>query len=69
MQVTYLCDRKQKCKEHCLNDDNYPCRHTLDPEHALNGICKDPQRHPERFWHMTADEVDIYEEKEDYKNE
>lgn len=25
------------------------CKHTTDPQYAINGECTDPQNHPERF--------------------
>ena len=54
MRVAYLCDG-QGCKsEHksCVfwpEDSSCRCRHTTDPDHAVNGPCEHPEQHPERF--------------------
>ena len=54
MKTAYLCDGLGKCsgKIGCyklaLQGMDY-CRHTFDARHAVNGPCKDPENHPERF--------------------
>ena len=56
-EVAYICDGYARCalEPGCYmrNDPVCPsdilCRHTTDPDHAKNGICKNPWKHPERF--------------------
>ena len=52
MRVAYLCDGNG-CKSawpSCKNPEFAGmCRHTTDPEHAVNGPCEHPEEHPERF--------------------
>ena len=51
--VLYLCDCRMPCATEvgCYKNDSAVgfCKHTTKPEHAMNGICEDPQNHPERF--------------------
>ena len=54
MMVLYLCDgKKERCGQKCgcsFGKSEYGnCKHTAEPEHAINGPCPDPQNHPERF--------------------
>ena len=52
MKIVYICDKRKKCggTRNCgnYNPDEFKCNHTLDPNHALNGISKDPE-HDSRF--------------------
>lgn len=56
-KVAYICDGKAKCtlEPGCfarydpVTWSDMVCRHTLDGSHAVNGICVDPENHPERF--------------------
>lgn len=51
-KILYLCDRKKDCKysSSCGNE----CNHTLDPKHALNGVCDNPDQ-DERFkWEFKS---------------
>lgn len=47
MQIAYLCDKKKKCADSATCGGDY-CNRTFEPEHALNGICEDPE-HDKRF--------------------
>lgn len=47
MKIAYICDKKKRCSKSRGCGGNY-CNHTLEPEHALNGICEDPEN-DERF--------------------
>ena len=49
MTVIYICDKKKDCADPNKFIPCYPCQHTTDPEHALNGVCEDPWNYPERF--------------------
>ena len=56
-RLLYLCDGKKSCgvnnsfcgamKAKKTADDS--CIDTSEPAYALNGECKDPENHPERF--------------------
>ena len=51
--VAYLCDG-MGCKSEHKSCRGFPakseyCRHTTDPDHAVNGPCEHPEEHPERF--------------------
>ena len=39
-KIAYLCDRKQDCRFSPSCGDL--CRHTFDPDHAINGEAEDP---------------------------
>ena len=47
MDVLYICDRKKSCatSDRCGKE----CRFTTDPKHAVNGACRRPYMHMERF--------------------
>ena len=49
----YLCNKKKPCANGAGCDKSgLPtgmCNHTSNPEYAINGECKDPWNHPERF--------------------
>lgn len=74
-KVAYICDGLMpECsgKVGCFKypgaafDPSMTCFHTLDPEHAKNGPCEDPEAEcPERF-KKVQDEIDIewFEESE-----
>lgn len=65
MNILYLCDRKvPKCAGHVGCGD--PCIHTTDPEHAVNGPCRDPVRN-DRFRTQSGSAPDelVYVEFED----
>lgn len=52
MRVAYLCDGHGCKKERpscTIPEFAGMCRHTTDPEHAVNGACEDPKGEPERF--------------------
>lgn len=62
--IAYLCDGMDVCnnKVGCfrmMNPGISNCHHTLNPEHAANGPCEDPENHPERF-----NKLDIWDESE-----
>ena len=69
--VVYLCDGKMPCakKVGCFlsGSDVGFCKHTTDPEHALYGVCPDPQNHPERFEIIrdkrTGEVIDYFEKE------
>lgn len=56
-KIAYICDGYDKCslepgcflREDPLTATDYCCYHTLNPKHAVNDICNDPENHPERF--------------------
>lgn len=56
-KIAYICDGYDKCslepgcflREDPLSITDHCCHHTLDPKHAVNDICNDPENHPERF--------------------
>ena len=56
-RIAYICDGKDHCCQEpgCFMWEEYAadtdmiCRHTINPEHAVNGVCEDPENHPERF--------------------
>lgn len=54
MKIAYLCDGLSYCSDKvgCFRmakpGMDY-CTHTFDKKHAKNGICKNPEKHPERF--------------------
>lgn len=56
-KIAYICDGHAKCsmepgcfiREDPITWSDSICYHTLDPNHAVNGICYDPENHPERF--------------------
>ena len=54
MKIAYICDGLCACsgKVGCFRTGlpgmDY-CRHTFDERHAINGMCKYPENHPERF--------------------
>lgn len=56
-KIAYICDGHDKCsmepgcflREDPVTWSDSICYHTLNPNHAVNGICKDPKNHPERF--------------------
>ena len=51
-KTLYICNGKA-CKKpmYCKvkHPDNWLCAHTTDPKCAVNGPCKDPWHHEERF--------------------
>lgn len=51
--VLYICDGRKACASSvsCVysRSGDGQCRHTKDPEYALNGTCSDPENYPERF--------------------
>ena len=58
MRIAYLCDKKAcaDARRSCNGLwKNALCRHTTNPAHAVNGACKDPQAHPERFMRIDDD--------------
>ena len=67
MKIAYLCNGKDECiygpmcvyREEPWTASDDICRHTLKPEHALNGICTDPENHPERFQVIDLGDHDI----------
>ena len=69
-RTLYLCDGKN-CKEplYCKarKHKSSLCNHTTDPEHAKNGPCRDPWRHPERFIKEVEGKTIYFTEKEDYE--
>lgn len=53
-RIVYICDKKacdstQWASCRFIKIGNNRCSHTTDPKHAKYGICKDPEKHPERF--------------------
>ena len=66
--VLYLCDGNGCRYEHkmCKMQDSERCMHTTNPAHAINGVCEDPQRHPERFRYIGNGD---YAELEDYRHD
>ena len=44
--IFYICDRKKPCSFSPKYGKD--CKHTTNPEHALNGISEDPE-HDKRF--------------------
>ena len=57
-KVCYICnEKKPECKMGCKSKGGY-CLHTFDSRYALNGPCKDPENHPERFETFEFKEVD-----------
>lgn len=71
--VLYLCDCRLPCAMnvgcHQSGTAVGVCRHTTQPEHALNGACADPQNHPERFEpvidNRTGYVVDYFEKEQE----
>lgn len=70
MKIAYICDGKAKCSlEPCcfarfepVTLSDVVCRHTLEEEHAVNGICSDPENHPERFTAFPEfEQINFYE--------
>lgn len=56
MRVAYLCDGhgcKSKFPSCRFPETGRLCRHTTDPEHAVNGACEDPKGEPERFLELA----------------
>ena len=47
MSVLYLCDG-DGCRYMC-HRKLYDCEHTTDPQHAVNGVCEQPELCPARF--------------------
>lgn len=63
--IVYLCDRKAciiNDKDYCVKN----CMHTSRGDHAINGLCEDPENHPERFEKIESRVGPVYREKEDY---
>lgn len=63
--IVYLCDRKAciiNGKDYCVKN----CMHTCRGDHAINGLCEDPENHPERFEKIESRIGPVYKEKEDY---
>ena len=59
VKIAYLCDGLDKCSEkpgcfRCKTEGFQLCRHTLNAEHALNGLEEHPEDHPERFLHLDT---------------
>ena len=70
MKIGYICDGHADCslepgcflREDPVTWSDTVCRHTWDPQHAVNGICLHPENHPERFTGFPEFErVDYYE--------
>ena len=74
--VVYLCDCRKPCGmgNGCAQNNSAFgfCKHTTDPEHALNGACDDPQNHPERFEVVcdkkTGEVIDYYEKEQEHED-
>ena len=55
MRVAYICDGLvPECSDklgcfRCGKEGMNYCKHTFQPEHALNGACEDPWNYPQRF--------------------
>lgn len=69
--VLYICDCRKPCGMglgcHQSSSAVGYCKHTKEPDHALYGVCEDPQNHPERFEAIRdkkSGEVIDYFEKE-----
>ena len=62
IDVIYICDQTKACADDTKIIKCYPCKHTRDPEHSLNGVCADPWNYPERFEQIG---ISQYWEKED----
>lgn len=69
-KIAYICDGHASCslrpgcflREDPVTWSDTVCYHTLDPEHAKNGICPDPENHPERFTAFPEfDRIKYYE--------
>lgn len=63
----YLCDRQ---RESCLKSAAGcwdECMHTASTKHAINGPCKDPIKHRERFKAISVNGVIEFWEREDYR--
>lgn len=64
MQIVYVCDKKKKCANTLgcgspeKNNQGIYCNHTLDPNHAKNGVCDNPEESDRFIKHE-----DYYEEK------
>lgn len=71
IDVLYLCDHNA-CRSQnrsCLTDGL--CRHTSNPDHAVNGYCEHPNLEPDRFDEVSRFSVCgstcvLYIEKDDY---
>lgn len=56
-KIAYICDGYDKCsmapgcfmRFEPIGKTDMLCRHTLNPKHAVNPICEDPENHSERF--------------------
>lgn len=67
--IAYIYDGYADCslepgcfmREDPLASTDWVCRHTLDPEHAKNELCEDPENYPERFVLGNGVEIDYYE--------
>lgn len=56
--VAYICNQKRECCNTCdCAKNGGDCIYTFDPESALNGETKFPQKEPDRFEAQTF-EVD-----------
>lgn len=73
-RIAYICDGKDRCCQEpgCFMWEEYAastdliCRHTMNPEHAVNEICGDPENHPERFaryWEQEWEDDPKYYER------
>lgn len=64
--ILYLCDRQRDTcikKGICSGD----CHHTISTKHAINGPCKDPIQHRERFRAISINGEIEFWEREEYR--
>lgn len=55
----YICDRKREICQGICSDE---CFHTLNTKHAVNGACKDPINHRDRFRAISVNgEIEFWE--------
>ncbi len=73
--VFYICNQADpNCVSRAKYGQCLECKHTTKPNFAKNGVCNDPEKHPERFEPETFEiangrSVTYYWEKEQTSND